>query len=481
MASSNRLSYPSRLFVWLLGYSLLLAGCFILFQYHREKEFKAEALNTRLQGVNHLLLAELARGIAPDSITPADINAPEGLRISIIGRDGHVLYDNSLDTLPDSNHLDRREIVSARTKGEGYSVRRHSSTTGHTYFYSATAAADGLVVRSAVPYTLNLAGVLHADMGFLWSMGIVTLAMCIIGYFATRRIGQHLLRLNRFAARAERGERIYDTSPFPPDEFGSISNHIVRLYANLQQAIADRDREHARALYQQREKERIKRQLTNNINHELKTPVASIRLCLETLIEHPGISEEKRLDFLRRSLHDTDRLQRLLADVATITRMEEAPASITKSPLDLTEVVADVVADAHPLAEAAGMRIEDDIDFPISITANRQLLESAFRNLLDNAIAYSGASRITITAQIADDRRAVRISVADDGAGVDPRHLPHLFERFYRVDKGRSRATGGTGLGLAIVKNAIVLHGGRIEAELPAAGGLRFIITLPLG
>lgn len=97
----------------------------------------------------------------------------------------------------------------------------------------------------------------------------------MLGYFATRRIGLHILRLNRFAERAERGERIYDTAPFPQDELGSISNHIVRLYANLQQANIERAREHRAALYEQQEKERIKKQLTNNINHELKTPVAA--------------------------------------------------------------------------------------------------------------------------------------------------------------------------------------------------------------
>lgn len=119
--------------------------------------------------------------------------------------------------------------------------------------------------------------------------GGVTVLMCIIGYFVTRRVGLHISRLRLFAEKAERGERIYDTEPFPHDELGDISNHIVRLYARLQQAITDRDREHRSALHEEQEKIRIKKQLTNNINHELKTPVAAMQVCLETLIDHPDL------------------------------------------------------------------------------------------------------------------------------------------------------------------------------------------------
>lgn len=110
----------------------------------------------------------------------------------------------------------------------------------------------------------------------------------------------------------ERGTIISDTEPFPNDELGVISHQIVRLYVRLQQAIIDRDREHKAALYEQQEKERIKKRLTNNINHELKTPVASIRVCLETLMAHRQLDEEKRDLFLQRCLSNTERLQRFL-------------------------------------------------------------------------------------------------------------------------------------------------------------------------
>lgn len=132
--------------------------------------------------------------------------------------------------------------------------------TDESYFYSAK-RGDKYIVRSAVPYSLSLDTLLAADYTFLRVMLIITAIMCVIGYFATRKVGVHVARLNKFAENAERGERIIDTEPFPHDELGEISNHIVRLYARLQQAVAERDREHRTALHEEREKIRIKQSI----------------------------------------------------------------------------------------------------------------------------------------------------------------------------------------------------------------------------
>jgi len=478
MASWNRLTYPQRLFIWLLGYSLLLVGCFIGFQYHRENQFKAEELNARLQLMNLHILDDLSKGGEVAKVSISQPHPFEELRVSVIDSAGQIIYDNSLDSLPHSNHLKREEILEALAKGSGYAVRRHSESTGNTYFYSATIGNDGYIVRTAVPYSVTLSELLKADYGFLWVMGGVTLVMCMLGFFATRRVGLHILRLNRFAEKAERGERIYDTAPFPKDELGSISNHIVRLYANLQSAIADRDKEHQAALHEQQDKQRIKKQLTNNINHELKTPVASIQVCIETIMSHKDMSEEKREEFLIRCLANTDRLKRLLNDVSLITRMDDAPQSITKERVSLTEIISDVVEDCDPIAAQKGIVIENDIIRSIAINGNRALLTSVFRNLIDNAIAYSGGDRIRLDIISLNSNKIV-LSVADNGCGIEVEHLPRIFERFYRVDKGRSRSAGGTGLGLSIVKNAVLLHGGTITAENQSGGGLIFMITIP--
>lgn len=475
--ASSKFSFHRRLFFGLLVYTTAIIVGFAIYHYQREKDFKVRELDTELQGVNVQVLQSLAHGLTPDSAAHAASSRIDNLRISIISKSGKVLYDNTLDTLPGSNHLDREEIAQALKSGSGYTIRRHSASTGQTYFYSAE-ASNGYVVRTAVPYSISLARALSPETSFLWILLAITAVMLLLGYLATRRLGKHISRLSNFASKAERGERITDTEAFPNDEIGQVSHNIVRLYARLQQALADRDREQAKALKAMDEQNRIKRQLTNNINHELKTPVASIRICLETLREHPDLPEEKRRELIDRCYDASQRLAQLLADVGTIARLEDGASSITCENVILRAIVAEVCDEYRLRADAAGFTIENDISFDSELRGNAALLGSVFRNLISNAIAYSGGNMISLTQKVSTDH--ITITVADNGSGVPPEHLPHLFERFYRIDKGRSRAAGGTGLGLSIVKNAIHWHNGTITIRQPRHSGLTFTITLPL-
>lgn len=474
MASGFKLTYHRRLFLGLLAYSWLLLGCFAVFQYTREKNFKAEELNVRLQTVNDAILENMER---PGELPYPTIQLPPDIRVSVIDHDGKVVYDNSLDSLPGTNHLDREEIVAAINKGEGYTLRRHSESTGNNYFYAAK-KGDKYIVRTAVPYSVTLHQLLSADYAFLWFMLVVTTMMSIAGFFATRRIGRYVERLSDFAKKAERGDRIYDAQPFPHDELGDISNHIVRLYAKLQQAVADRDRQHKIALWQEREKIRIKRELTNNINHELKTPVAAMQVCLETLIDHPDMSADKRNEFLDRCYQANSRLSQLLSDVSVITRIEDGGDNIVREPVDVSRLVTEVCGEFGDVAAEKGITISDNIPEGCIVNGNASLLTSVFRNLIDNAIKYSGGSGVTLNAQPVKGNM-VEFRVADNGSGASPEHIERIFERFYRVDKGRSRQVGGTGLGLAIVKNAVLWHGGGITAANLRTGGLEFTFTLP--
>lgn len=478
MVLKRKLSYHKRLFILLLVFSWVLVCCFITFQYMREKQFKAERLDSRLQLFNKQLADEISFGTDVAKVLSGIKMPYHDMRISIINGDGILVFDNSLDTLPRTNHLDRPEIVAAIKYGTGYTVRRHSESTDCNYFYSAMKDGD-VIIRSAVPYSMSLQEVLAADNGFLWFMFSVTFILSIAGYFATRRLGQTIQRLNRFAEKAERGERIYEDEAFPHDELGEISNHIIRLYARLQRAKEELYREHERSLHEEQEKIRIKKQLTNNINHELKTPVASIKACLETLLAHPDLPGDKRDDFIKRCHADCERLCHMLVDVATITRMDEASQQIGRELVVLNAVVDDILKEAELRLNDAGITVHVDLPQKLVMQANYPLMASVFRNLTDNAIAYSGCHNIYITLLGCNDG-SCHISFADDGIGVDNSHLSRLFERFYRIDKGRSRKLGGTGLGLSIVKNAIILHGGSINVSNRPEGGLEFVFTLPV-
>lgn len=189
------------------------------------------------------------------------------------------------------------------------------------------------------------------------------------------------------------------------------------------------------------------------------------------------MSEDKRTEFLQRCLINNQRLKQLLSDVSLITRMDDGTKSITKERVDLKEIIRHVVDERMETAESNGFTIQNDVVSAIEIDGNLPLLESVFFNLIDNAISYSGGDRITIC-QIPSATNETILMLCDNGCGVADEHLPRLFERFYRIDKGRSRAAGGTGLGLSIVKNVVQLHGGTISVSNAPQGGLCFKITL---
>lgn len=472
---NNSLRYSQKLFLLLVLFAWALLACFLTFQYEREKSFKVIQLNSSLQLFNAKMAEAIKDGITPEEFLAGTKLPFDSLRISVISPDGNVKFDNSAATLPHDSHLTRSEISKALKTGSGYTLRRHSESTDRTYFYSAL--YDGhTIVRSAIPYTsISLLELLKADRGFIYFMCVVTLILIVVAYFATRKLGTNITRLNNFAKKAERGERIYADESFPDDELGEISSHIVMLYAKLQEANAECDRQHLLVLKEEKEKIRIKKQLTNNINHELKTPIASIQVCLETIESHPDMDRSKREEFIRRALENCHRLRSLLTDVATITRMEDGFNHIEKSPVNLSAIIQECFDDARH--KAPYMEFEIDIPANIIINGNHDILKSIFSNLLDNAMAYSGGNKVTLCLT-SESPADYSFSFADNGSGVENRHIQHLFERFYRVDKGRSRSAGGTGLGLAIVKNAVIFHDGHITVRNRHGGGLEFDFTL---
>lgn len=476
MASVIKLSYHRRLFLMLLAFSWTIIICFIGFQYLREKQYKSEFLNVQLQMYNNHLIDAVEDGLSYEEYIASHEKPFEDLRISIIALSGAVVYDNmlSLDSL--DNHSLRPEIVSAIKKGSGYNISRQSVSDGREYFYSAT-KGDRVIVRTAIPYSASLKELLRADWTFLGIMIVVSLAMSVLAYFATRRLGENIERLNRFAAKAEMGEPFNEEKSFSNDELGSISNHIIQLYAQWQQTIKDRDEAHEAALREEQEKIRIKRQLTNNINHELKTPVASIQVCLETLLSGINLGEDKKQELIERCYANNERLRRLLEDVSLITRMEDGSALIGKENVVVNDIITEIADELEIMPEEERLLLHVDFDEQVIINGNLSLIGSIFRNLTENAIAYSEGKNIYISL-VENNEIECKIRFEDDGCGVEDKQLSRLFERFYRVDKGRSRQKGGTGLGLAIVKHAVQFHGGVIVASSRPGGGLRFEFTI---
>ena len=221
----------------------------------------------------------------------------------------------------------------------------------------------------------------------------------------------------------------------------------------------------------------MRRELTQNISHELKTPVTSILGYTETILEHPEMDDATQRQFIERTQSQAHRLSSLLQDISMLNRMDYASEMITMGRVDVSSIVSDIIKETALAAGAKHMTVYNHLPDIIITNGNNSLIYSIFRNLMDNAINYAGEGKtIAISAFEQDDKWC--FSFSDNGVGIPVEHMSRVFERFYRVDKGRSRSLGGTGLGLAIVKNAVMLHGGTIIAQAPTNGGLCFKFTL---
>lgn len=227
------------------------------------------------------------------------------------------------------------------------------------------------------------------------------------------------------------------------------------------------------------DKTRLKRQLTQNVAHELKTPVSSIQGYLETIVSNPDIDKETRDQFIQRCYAQSRRLSNLLADISTLNKLDDAPQEYEFQPVNIPDLLQSIQRDVSMQMEDKHVTFRALVDPEVAVDGNPSLLYSIFRNLTDNSIAYGGEG-VTITVQVlSESADFYTFSFSDNGPGVASEHITHLFERFYRIDKGRSRKMGGTGLGLAIVKNSVLLHHGNISVRLGIAGGLEFVFTLP--
>lgn len=222
----------------------------------------------------------------------------------------------------------------------------------------------------------------------------------------------------------------------------------------------------------------LKQEMTGNIAHELRTPVTGIRGYLETVLNQ-SLSEEQREHFIKQAYNQTMTLSGLIQDMGLITKIEDAPQSFQQQKVNINQLLESLKDDYLDIMTDKGITMKWNISANVSVMGSRNLIYSIFRNLLDNSIRYAG-DNISININIyKEDNRFFYFSYSDTGVGiVDQSHLNRLFERFYRINEGRTRSTGGSGLGLSIVRNAVAFHRGTITAKNRVGGGLEFLFQL---
>ncbi len=229
---------------------------------------------------------------------------------------------------------------------------------------------------------------------------------------------------------------------------------------------------------EQRQKSKLKKQMTTNIAHELRTPVTSIRGYLETLIACPDMAPEKKQEFIEKAYNQTLRLAELITDMSLISKMEEKSSKFQKEDIDIYTISNEVFEEFRDRIAAQRIKVENMLESGTVLTGNKTLVYTIIRNLVENSLKYGGDD-ITIHLECYSKiEKFCYLTYYDTGTGVPPEHLDAIFERFYRIEEGRTRDVGGSGLGLSIVKNAVKYHGGDIRVINRQWGGLQFFFSL---
>lgn len=228
----------------------------------------------------------------------------------------------------------------------------------------------------------------------------------------------------------------------------------------------------------EQQSQKLKKQMTSNIAHELRTPVTSIRGYLETIIACPDMSPEKKLMFVEKAYNQTLRLTELITDMALISKMEERSEKLRKEEIDLYDVANEVFDEFEEKIAEKGNIVENMLSPGTHLIANRSLVYTIIRNLVENTLKYAGDGVTMHLECYSKIDKFCYLTYYDTGAGVPEDHLEKIFERFYRIDEGRARDVGGSGLGLSIVKNAVKFHGGSVRVINRQWGGLQFFFSL---
>ena len=420
--------------------------------------------------------------LAPADFSRIDGNSFRALaraadgRATAVAADGRVLADSEADAARMENHANRPEIAAALA-GKIGSATRLSNTVGVKFLYVAVPVPSG-ALRLAVPLK-EIDGQVNAiRKQLLASVALAFLPAILVAALFARYVSSKLAGIIGYAGNLARGDFRARLKITNRDELGILGEQLNETGLKLQEMFEALEREH-----EQLEKlEHVRKDFVINVSHELRTPLASIQGYTETLLEGAIHDEAHNVKFLTIIRQNAERLGRLIADLMTLSRIELKTTKFHFASYFVNAMIEDCIDSMRPMAEKKriSLRIAPAPE-RTEVFCDSEAVHQVVTNLMDNALKYTPENgSITIGARVLQDLDAVEIFVHDTGMGIPAEDLPRLFERFYRVDKARSRELGGTGLGLAIVKHLVRAQGGEVRVESVCNGGSRFSFTLPV-
>lgn len=406
----------------------------MLVYYNILKEQVFGDLKAYAHVIELLNIDDLAAGIEKDPYNPID----DDLRITLIGAEGEVLYESLLNKDVMDNHNERPEIIEAREKGEGEAIR-YSATSGTHTFYYAERLQNGNVLRIGRD-SVSVNRIMVNTLVIVLVIALCILFVCMgISHYLTKKLVEPIEKLATNIMLVDENNVYEEIRPF----VNTIKEQHVNIINNAQ----------------------LRQEFTANVSHELKTPLTAISGYAE-LIGNGMTGKEDTIRFSNEIHSNANRLLSLINDIIKLSELDEADHQMEMEKIDLYKLAENCVQMMQVTAEKQGIRLTLQGESTMAM-ANKGLMDEVFYNLCSNAIRYNkpGGS-VTVTVGTKDERPF--LSVTDTGIGIPKECQERVFERFYRVDKSRSKSTGGTGLGLAIVKHIVAQHNAvlHLDSEL---------------
>lgn len=437
-----------------------LVGDYLYTQKLREEERAAQNLAVDISQALSELRAEEMLSLAQETA-----RAMDG-RVLVVDDCGAVLTDT--DSLLNGTRVNKSEVALAlteRSSASGYYALNLEGERSLTGLY-ACPVVEGERVLGAVVLVTMAQDMYDSLNSLQWRMliyvGLLAVLVFVLSMSVTHLMFKPINEMNAVIAQMTRGDLSVRVKAKGKNEFARLAQAFNMMCERLESL------DHSRS------------QFVSNASHELKTPLSTMKILIETMLYQDPLDEGMAKEFLGDINKEIDRLSSIIGDLLTLVKMDDNEVKLSRESVSLNALLEDNVRRLQPLAREKGIEMNLSAREPINVPGDANRLTQVFYNLIDNAVKYTprgGRVRVELTRR---DKKAV-IRVSDTGIGIPKADQMHVFDRFYRVDKARSRETGGTGLGLSIVKQIVLLHGGTVSLVSEEDKGSTFTVELPQG
>lgn len=467
-----RIFVPMAVFIWII---IIVLTAWI---NHVQRQSQIDNIRSQVTLINSRIISAYENNVDPvaflDFVREYYIQNPiyDEIRLTVYYNGQRIYVIGEPIDPPDATNTPASGIIKADASEQREELRRVN------FFYDEMESPDRRIkVFCILPFNQEILEATKASKSLFFLVLVIALVGTVMANIMARRMAKNIQILRDFARSASEDPNFIPSTHFNNDEFGEIAQDIIKFHNTRTQNERRLKREHEVAMHALEEKTHLKRELTNNLSHELKTPVGVIKGYLDTIRDHPEMDSDALQHFLNKMSQHVDRLVQFLEDLSSINRLEYGTQMINTEPVDFHEIAFQSFSDLETSGVMGKMEINYDIPTTCRVIGNESLLSGMLANLAKNSAAYSKGTECNLVL-VSETPEMFTFEFYDNGVGVKEESIPHLFERFFREDTGRSRKKGGTGLGLCIVQNTIEALGGTIEAYNREGGGLTFRFTL---